>query len=71
MDQVDLTMLMAALIGGNWPKNSVGILPDDLIRSTTESDWTRSRLMLGNTKGAVEQFGTKHSEFDIFYGFVT
>lgn len=58
VDQVDLTMLMAALIGGDWPKNSVGILPDDLIRSTSE---TRARLMLGNARSAMEQFETKQS----------
>ncbi|KAG7528585.1 hypothetical protein FFLO_06071 [Filobasidium floriforme] len=59
VDQVDLTMLMAALVGGNWPKNSVGILPEDLLQPAVGVERTRARLMLGNAKSVLEQFDTK------------
>jgi phosphatidylinositol glycan class N len=63
VDQVDLTMLMAALIGGNWPKNSVGILPEDLLQTDLSVERTRARLMLGNAKSVLEQSDIKQSEY--------
>jgi hypothetical protein len=56
-------MLMAALVGENWPKNSVGILPEDLLQSSLDVERTRARLMLGNAKSMLEQFDTKQSEY--------
>jgi phosphatidylinositol glycan class N len=63
VDQVDLTMLMAALVARSWPKNSVGILPEDLLQPDLDVERTRARLMLGNAKSVLEQFDTKQSEY--------
>ena len=56
-------MFMAALVGGNWPKNSVGILPEDLLQPDSNNERTRARLMLGNAKSVLEQFDIKQSEY--------
>jgi phosphatidylinositol glycan class N len=64
VDQVDLTMLMAALSGTSWPKNSVGILPDDLLMPVSDPEHIQADLMLGNARSILEQFGTKHSAFE-------
>ena len=64
VDQVDLTMLMAALSGTSWPKNSVGILPDDLLKPLSDPEHIQADLMLGNARSILEQFGTKQSAFE-------
>jgi hypothetical protein len=54
---------MAALVARDWPKNSVGILPEDLLQPDLSVERTRARLMLGNAKSVLEQFDTKQSEY--------
>ena len=61
VDQVDLTMLMAALSGTSWPKNSVGVLPDDLLKPLSDPEHIQADLMLGNARSILEQFRTKQS----------
>jgi phosphatidylinositol glycan class N len=55
-------MLMAALSGTSWPKNSVGILPDDLLQPQEGGDRVKADLLLGNARSILEQFRTKHGE---------
>ncbi|KAJ9114219.1 hypothetical protein QFC22_005671 [Naganishia vaughanmartiniae] len=56
VDQVDLTALMAALSGTQWPGNSVGIIPTDVLRAR---EGEAARLALGNAMGILEQFRIK------------
>ncbi|KAJ9092458.1 hypothetical protein QFC21_006840 [Naganishia friedmannii] len=56
VDQVNLTALMAALTGTQWPGNSVGVVPTDVLQTRKGEG---ARLALGNALGILEQFRIK------------
>ncbi|KAG6823966.1 hypothetical protein H0H92_008433, partial [Tricholoma furcatifolium] len=65
VEQADLAALMAALLGINWPVNSVGVLPDvdpalPGYLSPKKEDETLARAALVNAKVILEQYTTKH-----------
>jgi phosphatidylinositol glycan class N len=59
VDQVDLTALMAALSGTQWPGNSVGIVPTDVLQMR---EGEGAQLALGNALGILEQFRIKEGQ---------
>lgn len=61
IDQVDISALMAGLVGMHWPKNSVGIFPSDLLDLGDEEQTARVRasLAVGNARALVEQMLAK------------
>lgn len=56
VEQADIAPLMAALIGVNFPMNSVGLLPYDFL-DMSESDL--AEVMYANTKQLLEQYQVK------------
>ncbi|KAG2070141.1 PigN-domain-containing protein [Suillus decipiens] len=65
VEQADLAPLMAALLGINYPVNSVGILPDvDPTRSgyllPREGESALARLALANAESILEHYRVKH-----------
>ncbi|RDB20194.1 GPI ethanolamine phosphate transferase 1 [Hypsizygus marmoreus] len=65
IEQADVTSLMAALIGINWPVNSVGVLPDvdptcPGFLSPHLGDETLAQLALVNAKVILEHYNIKH-----------
>jgi phosphatidylinositol glycan class N len=65
VEQADLTPLMAALLGINYPVNSVGILPDaDPTRPgyllPREAESALARLALANAESILEHYQVKH-----------
>ncbi|KAG2365546.1 Phosphatidylinositolglycan class N-domain-containing protein [Suillus spraguei] len=65
VEQADLAPLMAALLGVNYPVNSVGILPDvDPTRSgyllPREGESALARLALANAESILEHYRVKH-----------
>ncbi|KAJ6611479.1 Phosphatidylinositolglycan class N-domain-containing protein [Mycena sp. CBHHK59/15] len=65
VEQADLAPLMAALIGIDWPVNSVGVLPDvDPSRPgyllPQHGDMTLAKAAQVNAKMIVEQYRVKH-----------
>ncbi|KAJ7201338.1 Phosphatidylinositolglycan class N-domain-containing protein, partial [Mycena pura] len=65
VEQADLAPLMAALIGINWPVNSVGVLPDvDPTRPgylfPRQGDKTLAEAAQVNAKMILEQYRIKH-----------
>lgn len=65
VEQADIASLMAALIGINWPVNSVGVLPDvdpslpGYLDSTYGAEGP-ARAALVNAKVILEQYRLKH-----------
>ncbi|KAI0742507.1 alkaline phosphatase-like protein [Daedaleopsis nitida] len=67
VEQADVAALMSALIGVNWPINSVGVLPDIdptkpgyLLAKETEK--TQAEAALVNAKVILEHYRVKHIE---------
>lgn len=65
VEQADLTPLMSALLGINYPVNSVGILPDaDPTRPgyllPREGESALARLALANAESILEHYQVKH-----------
>ncbi|KAJ7045027.1 Phosphatidylinositolglycan class N-domain-containing protein [Mycena alexandri] len=65
VEQADLAPLMAALVGIDWPVNSVGVLPDvDPTRPgylmPREGDRTFAKAAQVNAKMIIEQYRIKH-----------
>ncbi|KAF9474339.1 GPI ethanolamine phosphate transferase 1 [Pholiota conissans] len=65
VDQADIASLMAALIGSDWPVNSVGVLPDvDPSKpgylDSSRGDGAVARAALLNAKVVLEQYRVKH-----------
>ena len=51
--------MMAALIGTNWPANSIGVLPDIDLSLPGYLDWTTeevARAALVNAQAILEQY---------------
>ena len=65
VEQADIASLMAALIGIDWPVNSVGVLPDvdpllpGYLDSTNGAEGS-ARAALVNAKVILEQYRIKH-----------
>ena len=69
VEQADIAPLMAALIGIDWPVNSVGVLPDvDTTRPgyLNIDEYSKARASLINAKVILEQYRVKHGMFTIF-----
>ncbi|KAJ7837393.1 Phosphatidylinositolglycan class N-domain-containing protein [Mycena olivaceomarginata] len=65
VEQADIAPLMAALLGIDWPVNSVGVLPDvDPTRPgyllPREGDRTLAKAAQVNAKMIIEQYRVKH-----------
>lgn len=65
VEQADIASLMAALIGTDWPVNSVGVLPDVDPSLPGYLDFTNgaeglARAALVNAKVILEQYRVKH-----------
>ncbi|KAH7871399.1 Phosphatidylinositolglycan class N-domain-containing protein [Lentinula edodes] len=75
IDQADLAPLMTALLGINWPVNSVGVVPVDLLNpsETTgvdskvrgdgtkqDGEWFKAQVKFVNAKVILEQYRVKH-----------
>ncbi|KAJ7292742.1 Phosphatidylinositolglycan class N-domain-containing protein [Mycena rebaudengoi] len=65
VEQADLAPLMSALVGINWPVNSVGVLPDvDPTRPgyllPQQGDKTLAKAAQVNAKTILEQYRLKH-----------
>ncbi|KAF8165903.1 Phosphatidylinositolglycan class N-domain-containing protein [Crassisporium funariophilum] len=65
MEQADIASLMAALIGINWPVNSVGVLPDvdpmlPGYLSPKNGDEGVAQAAFTNAKVILEQYRVKH-----------
>ncbi|KAJ7110359.1 Phosphatidylinositolglycan class N-domain-containing protein [Mycena crocata] len=65
VEQADLAPLMAALVGINWPVNSVGVLPDvDPTKPgyllPRQGDRTLAKAAEVNAKMIIEHYRTKH-----------
>ncbi|KAL6308835.1 PigN-domain-containing protein [Sparassis latifolia] len=67
VEQADVAALMAALIGIDWPVNSVGVLPDvDASRPgymhSRDGEKTQAYASLVNAKVILEHYRVKHEE---------
>ncbi|RDX46041.1 alkaline phosphatase-like protein [Lentinus brumalis] len=67
MEQADVAALMSALIGVNWPINSVGVLPDvDPTKPgyllAKNGEGTQAEAALVNAKVILEHYRVKHIE---------
>ena len=67
VEQADIAALMSALIGANWPINSVGVLPD--VDSTQpgyllakEGEKTQAKAALVNAMVILEHYRVKHGK---------
>ncbi|KAJ3850387.1 Phosphatidylinositolglycan class N-domain-containing protein [Lentinula lateritia] len=75
IDQADLAPLMAALLGINWPVNSVGVVPVDLLNPSEitgvasrvrgdgrkqDGEWFKAQVKFVNAKVILEQYRVKH-----------
>jgi len=72
VEQADLAPLMAALLGINYPVNSVGILPDaDPTRPgyllPREGESALARLALANAESILEHYRVKHGASQMHY----
>ena len=59
VQQADIAPMMAALIGTNWPANSIGVLPDIDLSLPGYLDWTTeevARAALVNAQAILEQY---------------
>lgn len=70
VEQADIASLMAALIGIDWPANSVGVLPDvDPTRpgylDTTTGKEAAAKAAFVNAKVILEQYRVKHGSFQL------
>jgi len=68
VEQADIASLMAALIGIDWPVNSVGVLPDvDPTKpgylDTTMGEEAVANAAFVNAKVILEQYRVKHGSF--------
>jgi phosphatidylinositol glycan class N len=68
VEQADITALMSALIGTDWPVNSVGVLPDVDGSRPGYLDWSdddggsRAEAALTNAKVLLEHYRVKHGD---------
>ncbi|KAI0370992.1 PigN-domain-containing protein [Pilatotrama ljubarskyi] len=67
VEQADVAALMSALVGVNWPVNSVGVLPDvDPTKPgyllPKEGEKTQAEAALVNAKVILEHYRMKHDE---------
>ncbi|KAI0350922.1 PigN-domain-containing protein [Trametes cingulata] len=67
VEQADVAALMSALVGVNWPVNSVGVLPDvDPTKPgyllPKEGERTQAEAALVNAKVILEHYRIKHDE---------
>ncbi|PIL26170.1 transporter [Ganoderma sinense ZZ0214-1] len=67
VEQADVAALMSALIGANWPINSVGVLPDvDPTKPgyllAKEGEKAQAEVALVNAKVILEHYRVKHVE---------
>ncbi|KAJ3844651.1 Phosphatidylinositolglycan class N-domain-containing protein [Lentinula raphanica] len=68
IDQADLAPFMSTLLGINWPVNSVGVVPIDLLNPSfpdghpelPSGDWFKAQTKLVNAKVLLEQYRVKH-----------
>ncbi|KIK68278.1 hypothetical protein GYMLUDRAFT_35656 [Collybiopsis luxurians FD-317 M1] len=66
IEQADLASLIAALLGVDWPVNSVGVVPVDLLNPSggeeglKGEEWFKSRVKLVNAQVILEQYRIKH-----------
>ncbi|KAJ3931272.1 MAG: Phosphatidylinositolglycan class N-domain-containing protein [Lentinula lateritia] len=75
IDQADLAPLMTALLGINWPVNSVGVVPVDLLNpfeingvaskvrgdgNKQDGEWFKAQVKFVNAKVILEQYRVKH-----------
>lgn len=84
IDQADLAPLMTALLGINWPVNSVGVVPVDLLNpfeingvaskvrgdgNKQDGEWFKAQVKFVNAKVILEQYRVKHGLFCVFYSY--
>lgn len=64
VEQADIAALMSALLGIDWPVNSVGVLPDvDTSRSGyLATNQISAEAALVNAKVILEQYTSKHGK---------
>ena len=68
VDQADVAALMSALLGVNWPVNSVGVLPDvdpakpGYLRARG-GEKTQAEAALVNAKVILEHYRVKHGKY--------
>ncbi len=72
VEQADVAALMSALIGTNWPINSVGVLPDvDPTKPgyllAQEGEKTQAEVGLVNAKVILEHYRVKHGRKPLTY----